>query len=141
MKSIDFPEANLAIAKDQPEYLTLYAHMVREPQVPMYIVFELTDEEVEDIVKNKKLFYMQSTFGRPFSPMSIMTKNPFTNPIVPPGPPMDENRTTAEVWDKCHYSGTEGTIYPGQGWVVHGPCKNCGKEPDQHYWSTRQCEL
>lgn len=141
MKSIDYPEANFALAKDQPEYQTLYVHVAKTPERQMISCYELTEEEVAAIVKNKKLWYSQLTFGTNYQPMSILVDNPFVDPVEAPGPPMDENRTTGEVWDKTHFAGTEGTIFPGQGYVIHGKCKNCGKEESQHFWSSRQCQL
>lgn len=142
MKSIDFPEANHALAKDQPEYNTLFVHIDgNKAELPMYVCFALTDEDIADIVKNRKVWYDQLTFGHAFQPMAILTKNPFTNPHEDFPAPADENRMTVEAWDKSHYKGTEGIIYPGQGYVILGPCSNCGKEPQQHFFSSRQCEL
>lgn len=137
MKSLDFPEAVIALAKDQPEYNTLFCFVGNTPERPMICQFELTDEEVADIVKNKRLFYSQFTFGNYYQPMSIFTKNPFSDPLVPTVPLMDDNKTPADEWDKTHYidSHTHG---------VHqhpGPCMNCNNQVEDHYYSTRQCKL
>ena len=145
MKSIDFPKANVAIAKDQPQYQTIYGHVDKTGNDPTYAVtlcFELDPEEIEQIAKTGKLYYTQLTFGQPFSPIRMSTVTPFLPEESECSvPPMDENRTPADVWDKTHYKGTEGTIYPGQGYVIHGPCSNCGAEEYEHYWSTRQCKI
>lgn len=137
MKSLDFPEAVIAIAKEQTEYNTLYCFVGNIEERPMICQFELTDEEVADIVKNKKLFYSQYTFGNYYQPMAIMTKNPFSEPLVPTVPLLDENRMSSEAWDQSHYidSHTHGVhTHPG-------PCMNCDKQIEDHFYSTRQCQL
>ena len=134
MHSKDFPEANHALAKDQPEYNTLYVHAdILEANRPMIVEFVLTDEEVEKIVKSKRLYYSQSTFGGSFQPMLIMTDNPFKDPILQYEEPADENRTPAEVWDKTHYIKAEAE--------KEHRCSNCGKLWGEHYFSSRQCEM
>lgn len=136
MKSIDYPEANLAIAKDQPQYNTLFAFVdSTRPDFPTFVCYELTEEDIADIVKNKKLWYDQLTFGKPFQPMLIMTKNPFDNPIENAPVPLDENRMNEKDWDECHYMNKQGQIN------MNGKCIHCGKDWGHHFFSTRQCEL
>lgn len=100
MKSIKFPEVNLALAKDQPEYETLHVYVERkeidqpvvvensnEPlqyqkvSIPMSMTacFELSGEEIEELVRTKKLWYTQMVFGSPFQPVRMSTQNPFVN--------------------------------------------------------------
>lgn len=144
MKSIDFPKANVALAKDQPQYQTLFVYMDKtgnDPNGEVTCCFELTDEEIAEIVRTKKAWFTQVTFGRGYAPVRMS----FASPFVPEdseatSPPMDENRTPADVWDKTHYAGTKGIIFPGQGFIVVGPCKNCGAEEQEHFWSSRQCQ-
>lgn len=98
MKAIPFPQMNLKLAEDQPEYDTLPVfvdykeaivqipehrrddpkQMYETRQVAMSAVacFELTDEEVAQIVKTKKLWYRQMIFGNKFQPMNIFVDNP-----------------------------------------------------------------
>jgi hypothetical protein len=99
MRSIEFPQANLALAKDQPEYETLHVYtemkeiensfVVEESENPivtekrtipwsMTACFELSDEEIEEIVRTKKLWYTQMLFGNQFQPVGMSTQNPFT---------------------------------------------------------------
>lgn len=146
MKSIDFPEANLPLAKDQPEYQTLYVHFQKftVPYFPMTACFQLTDEEVEEIVRTRKLWFTQSTFGKGFSPITLSLMNPYENPIITDKIPDDENRTPAEAWDKTHFlsrikvpEGAENKLLI----VDRTPCLNCNKMEEEHYWSSRQCEL
>jgi Zn ribbon nucleic-acid-binding protein len=92
MQSIDFPGAVFKIGAGQDQYNTLHAMPVgtgEEDEVVM--VFELTDEEVEQIRKTKKLFYHRLRFSRltperieemtktmynPFQPFRISTEDP-----------------------------------------------------------------
>lgn len=104
MRAITFPEVNLELAKDQPEYDTLpvYVHWqekllpvpehrrfvggntveMRKIAMEMVACFELTDEEVAEIVKTKKLWYRQMIFGNKFQPMNIFVDNPFVQKEV-----------------------------------------------------------
>ena len=78
MRSITFPEANLPLAEDQPEYETLHVHLdVTKPEVPMTACFELNKEEIEEIVRTGKIWFTQWTFGSGFQPIKIQTENPF----------------------------------------------------------------
>lgn len=96
MKPIDFPQRNVMLAEDQPEYQTLPAllrmHEVIVPPGPgdpklaictksipwdYTVVFELSEQEITEIVANKKFFYRQSVFGGSFQPMFFSTKDPF----------------------------------------------------------------
>lgn len=78
MISIEFPQANIPLAKDQPEYETLYVHVdPNDPTLSMTACFELSDEEIVELVKTRKLWYTQLTFGQPFQPVRMSTQNPF----------------------------------------------------------------
>ena len=91
MEAINFPEANLMLAEDQPEYKTLpvflknkrinangYNPNLTKKDIPweMTACFELTDEEIAEIVKTKKLWYTQLIMGRNFQPIRIETSKP-----------------------------------------------------------------
>jgi hypothetical protein len=91
MKFVDFPQRNVLLAEDQPEYQTLPVH-VRYGTTPgdvnekgeqiqrpydMTAVMEFTDEQIADIVAKKRIYYRQMVFGNPFQPIFISTKNPF----------------------------------------------------------------
>lgn len=138
MKSIDFPQANVAIAKEQTEYNTLYAMGNNTHEsTPMIVEFELTDEEIEKIVKNRKVWYSQATFGRMFQPMSIHVDKPFTDPFEDNGgiypPVVDDNSVSGPEWDSTHFETS------GINTVSKFICKNCGRHWNEHIYSTRQC--
>lgn len=131
MKSIDYPEATIAVAKDQPQYNTLYAFIGNTAERQTVVCMELTEQELKEINENKKLWYMQCTHGNLFQPMSIHTKNPFSRPISNFVPPVDENRVPAAEWDKTHFADP----------LSQSRCMNCQKAWSDHYFTTRQCFL
>jgi hypothetical protein len=89
MISVTFPEANLELAKDQPEYETLHVfveeRLVNIPtddgkqsvikSIPwsMTACFELTDEEIAEIVATRKIWHRQMLFGNSFQPILMST--------------------------------------------------------------------
>lgn len=76
MRSLKFEGCTHAIAGSQKEYGTLHGQLVDGSKGEFIMIFELTDEEVEEIVRTKKLVYRQLTFGQNFQPMNILTQWP-----------------------------------------------------------------
>jgi len=87
MNFVDFPQRNLLLAEDQPEYQTLPV-FVEERHIEtengpkailwsMTCVYEFTDEEIAELIANRKLYYRQSLFGHSFQPIFMSTKDPF----------------------------------------------------------------
>jgi hypothetical protein len=77
MKSVDFPQRNVIVAEHQEQYENLYAHVeTRLQETPVTACFELDDDEIEEIVRTRKLWYQCWTFGQPFQPILLSTKNP-----------------------------------------------------------------
>lgn len=78
MEPITFPEQTHVLGENQPEYRPLPVHIDQnDPRIPMTACFELTDEEIADIVSTKKLWHQQLTFGNAFQPVLLTTKKPF----------------------------------------------------------------
>lgn len=92
MRSIKFADDNVALAKDQSEYETLYVHVayqdipVKDPAgkvemqpVPWQITacLELSKEEIDEINRTSRLWHTQCVFGQPFQPIMMSTCNPF----------------------------------------------------------------
>lgn len=84
MKPVRFEEVNVVLGENQPDYESLPAlvkdHIVGVGDDAAVIkhgnvitCWELTDEEVADIVKNKKLWLSTLTFGHPFQPVCLTT--------------------------------------------------------------------
>jgi hypothetical protein len=87
MNPIDFPQRNLMLAEDQPEYQTLPTFVdkreIDTPEGPkeipwsMTVVYEFTDEEIAEIIATRKLYYRQMLFGHQFQPIFMSPKDPF----------------------------------------------------------------
>lgn len=70
MTATEFTEANIRIAENQPEYETLPAfHNAKEGSV--MFGFDLTDAEVEEVIKNKKFWVKQLTFNKAMQPIAV----------------------------------------------------------------------
>lgn len=64
MKSIDFPGAVLKIGANQTDiYSVIHAQPLDGPTGEVVAIYELSDEEIETIVKTKKIYYSRLTFG------------------------------------------------------------------------------
>lgn len=81
MKAIYFPEVNVEIAKNQPEYNTLPAYISNEGV--MVTCFEFTDEEIQNIIKNKKIWVQVLMGNNRLQPFSLIpVKNYFESVIT-----------------------------------------------------------
>lgn len=104
MKAIDFPQRNIMLGETQTQYQTLPAFVElknvivpnrpQDPQlsimtknVPVQYItcFELSDEELADVILTKRIWYRQYTCGNNFHPMMIETKSPFLPTELKPG--------------------------------------------------------
>jgi hypothetical protein len=75
MKSIKFEGCNAEIGKGQENvYNVLHAKILPGVERECVVCFELTDEEVQQVLNTKKIFYHQLTFGQLFHPMRISTE-------------------------------------------------------------------
>lgn len=81
MKPVEFPQMNAKIAEHQKEYVTLPAHIVNEPEGRIICCLELDDDEIEEIVRTRKIWHQQLTFHQPMQPIFLSTKNPFSEEI------------------------------------------------------------
>lgn len=72
MEAIYFPEVNVEIAKDQPEYKTLPAHYNKE-EGSMTFCFKLTEDEINRIYATGEIWFKQTTFGNPMHPITLST--------------------------------------------------------------------
>ena len=62
-----FPEKNILIAKNQPEYIPLPAFA--SPQGDMTCCFELNEHEMKEALKDGMIFIRRLTFGNRLQPM------------------------------------------------------------------------
>lgn len=65
MKPVAFPEANVIFAEEQPEYLPLPA--LRKGN-SVTSCWELSEEEIETLLRTKRIFFTVLTFGKPLQP-------------------------------------------------------------------------
>jgi len=78
MTAVNFPEANIQLAEDQPEYETLPILCdTTKPEQPMTCCFKLTPEELAEINATGIIWHTQWTFGQAFQPILMTTQKPF----------------------------------------------------------------
>lgn len=69
MQPIEFPGSNVVFGKDQPEYRPLPALVLQDSFRSVITCWELTDEEIEELTRTKRLYLKQLTFGNPLQPL------------------------------------------------------------------------
>ena len=67
-KVTDTQEINIQVAKDQDQYNTLPANYASGL---MAFAFELSEEDIEKILKNKRIYVSLLTFGKRMNPINI----------------------------------------------------------------------
>ena len=77
MKPIEFEGANVVYAADQPEYLSLPAHMSYKTAArEVTSCWELTEEELAEVIKTRRIYFTVLTFGHPLQPQLPSVVNP-----------------------------------------------------------------
>lgn len=74
MKPIKTNQTNVIFGKDNKDYEPLPAWTNSQGQV--VTCWQLTDEEVQQIIESKKIYLMQLTFNQPLQPVSLHSENP-----------------------------------------------------------------
>lgn len=77
MTPVEFPERTLVLAENQPEYTPLPVHISPDNTHAMTACFELSDDEIQTLLKTKRIWYTQLTFGNLFHPIILSVDNPF----------------------------------------------------------------
>lgn len=70
MKSVQFPEQTVVIAKDQPQYNPLPAHVANGVVTSCW---EPDAEDIKRLALYGKLYVSQVTFGEPLQPLAVQT--------------------------------------------------------------------
>lgn len=78
MKSITFPEATNKIAEHQEEFNTVHSQWNPDDK-SINLCFEVSDFDLAEINRTKKIWYKQQTFGSPMMPIMI---SPFKDHII-----------------------------------------------------------
>ena len=73
MKSVPFAGATIEIGKGQPQHNVIHAMPIPGPEGEIICCFELSDEELKQIIETKKIYYARWTFGHPLQPMRLFT--------------------------------------------------------------------
>lgn len=76
MKAVNFEEANIKIAENQAEYETLPARVYDDDIGEVISCWELSDEEVKQILKTKKIWVSMLTFRKGITPIMLMIEKP-----------------------------------------------------------------
>lgn len=74
MVPVKTKDTNIIYGENQKEYLPLPAF--KNTSGDVVTCWELTDEEIEQVIATKKIFLFIKTFNNPLQPVSIHTKNP-----------------------------------------------------------------
>lgn len=82
MEATEFPQVNLHLGEDQPEFQTLPAYHDGEGRV--IACFKPSPEELAEIQRTGVIWYEQHCFDRPFQPMMIFAKSPFEEQAATP---------------------------------------------------------
>ena len=70
MRPIEFPGHNIVFGKDQPEYRPLPA--MKLPDGTVITCWEFTEDEIESLMLNGKIYFQQLTFNQPLQPIMPM---------------------------------------------------------------------
>ena len=76
MEAKYFPQVNIEIAKDQPQYQTLPAHCDLR-RGTMTACFELSAEERKQVLETGKIFLTIHTANKPLQPIDMSLLSPF----------------------------------------------------------------
>lgn len=74
MKLVEFPEQTVVIAKNQPEYLPLPAHV--DPQGMVTCCWNLNRKERRRASRTGKIWHQILTFNQPLQPQRLQTEKP-----------------------------------------------------------------
>ena len=79
MRAITFEQVNVNLAEGQPQYETLPAYYGqlgdKEHETGFVSCFEFSDDELQHLVANKKIWYSQLTGGGQLQPMNLYVEN------------------------------------------------------------------
>lgn len=71
MTPVKFEGHNVVFAEDQPEYQPLPALATRNEKGEVITCWELSDEELAEVIKSKRVYLSQYTFNTPLQPVMI----------------------------------------------------------------------
>jgi len=79
MKLIEFEEQTVVIAKNQPEYLPMPAHVSNDVEGRVTFCWEMTLKERIKLIVTGKLWHQVLTFNQPLQPQLLLVNKPDLN--------------------------------------------------------------
>lgn len=76
MKLIEFEEQDLVIAKDQPEYLSMPAHLKGDESGTVTVCWSLSFSERLQLLFTGKVWHQILTFNSPMQPQRLTLEKP-----------------------------------------------------------------
>lgn len=76
MKLIEFPEQTVVIAKNQPEYLPMPAHVAKDQGMTTTVCWKLSWMERISVLFGGVIWHQMLTFGEPMQPQMLQTFKP-----------------------------------------------------------------
>jgi len=73
MRAVDFDEANIQIAENQPEYDTLPAYSNKQ-EGSVTFCFSLNKEELDEVNRTGHIYFKQLTNNGPMNPIAMSTE-------------------------------------------------------------------
>ena len=117
MKPLEFKEVNVRFAGNQEEYQTLPCH--RDDEGEVTFCMELTQKEVEAVIKTGRVWLSVLTFNQPLQPIGLTTLKP-------------EAMTEPEI--SKDYCPTCGSRHSTCGYKELRVCKLCSTEYKGETW-------
>lgn len=74
MKPVEFKGQNIVFGADQEQYNNLPAIYTGDDEGMVVTCWEVTDEDLEEIKKTRKIYLSQLTFNRPLQPLKVESK-------------------------------------------------------------------
>lgn len=71
MEAVEFKGQNVVMGKDQPQYRPLPALRIMDEQGQAITCWEVSDEELEEIIKTRRIYLSQLTFNQPLQPVML----------------------------------------------------------------------
>lgn len=76
MDPVDFPGADVVVAKDQPPYKPLPVQWVGGDMGVMLMCWEMSEEELAEVIRTRRIWITSLTFSQPIQPLCVSTDRP-----------------------------------------------------------------
>lgn len=76
MVAVNFPDSNSVFASENPDFYPLPAEVIPGPSMQINTCWELSKEELEEVMKTGHIWVSILSFGQPLHPMLLSTRKP-----------------------------------------------------------------